>query len=401
MPKKRANGDGSLLPIRDKTTKKIIAWRTAVTIGYTTDGSPVRKFARAKTQEGALKRAEELKESRTDKPIHLSRPMTVYEFFHYWIDHKPRKLKPVTRADYQTIVTTYFLDSFGSLPLSDLTSEMLDSKYRSMLDGTHKPNDPRARPLSTSTVIHLHKVIGAMLKQAIKWKRIKENVALMASPPELESRAKTIWQPKQAVLFLESLASHRLSFLWRLALFTGMRRAELVGLQWKYVNLDKATLEVRETLVAIRNKFVHSENPKTATSARVINLTADCVAMFRVHQQAQELEKAAYFGSWAEPSLVFTTELGKRLDPSNLRREHRLLIKKAGVPMITLHELRHTFGSLLHARGGDLKVMAAQMGHTDVAFFINTYVKPLEGKTKKAAFGLEDLTRLADEEAMD
>jgi integrase len=117
----------------------------------------------------------------------------------------------------------------------------------------------------------------------------------MASPPELESAEKTIWQPRQAILFLESFASHRLSFLWRLALFTGMRRAELVGLQWKYVNLDKATLEVRETLVAIRNKFVHSENPKTATSAGMINLTADCVAMFRVHQQAQELEIAACF----------------------------------------------------------------------------------------------------------
>ena len=147
---------------------------------------------------------------------------------------------------------------------------------------------------------------------------------------------------------------------------------------------------MRKNLVELKGKIQITE-PKTRASKRIIPLAPDVVEVLRVHQARQLQERARMGAKWQEHDLVFATQLGTYLDSANLTRAFQKLSKAAGVPVIRLHDLRHTHASLLALRGVTPKVIADRLGHTNVSFTLQVYTHLYDEQRREAAPNLAEL----------
>lgn len=199
-----------------------------------------------------------------------------------------------------------------------------------------------------------------------------------------------VWTSENAANFLAFAQADRLHAAWYLTLFTGIRRAEVLGLHWKDVDLERSEIRVRHTLVEVGGKLIIGE-PKTRSSKRTIAITPDTVAVLEKHRERQGRERHEAAEGWTDNGLVFTASVGTPINPGNLARAYKALIRLAKVPDIRFHDLRHTSASLAIRRGDAAKVVAERLGHTNVAFTLNTYVHTYAEQRKEAALGIKDL----------
>jgi integrase len=164
----------------------------------------------------------------------------------------------------------------------------------------------------------------------------------------------------------------RLAALWSLAASTGMRRGEVLGLRWVDVDLERARVAVRQTLVVAGREVVVSE-PKTSRGRRSIALDPRTVAQLRAWRAAQAAERLQWGSSWVNSGLVFTRENGSPLHPEWLSDAFAWRIKQAGLPVVRFHDLRHTHASLGLAAGVPIKVMSERLGHSTSSFTADAY----------------------------
>jgi len=185
----------------------------------------------------------------------------------------------------------------------------------------------------------------------------------------------------------------RLEALYVLTLNTGMRQGELLALKWDDVDLERGVLRVRRTLTHADKAFVLGE-PKTKNSRRTIRLTPRAVDALRVHLSRQ-LEEIEEMGSLYQPGgLIFATESGTIINPSNLRnRSFKPLLKRAGLPPIRFHDLRHTCATLLLGRDVNAKVVSEMLGHSSISITLDIYSHLLPDMQEKAAKALEEALR--------
>ena len=185
------------------------------------------------------------------------------------------------------------------------------------------------------------------------------------------------------------MSGDRLEALYVLALNTGMRQGELLALKWDDVDLERGLLRVRRTLTHADKAFVLGE-PKTKNSRRTIMLTTSAVAALRVHLSRQ-LEEIERMGSLYQPGgLIFATEAGTIINPSNLRnRSLKPLLKRAGLRAIRFHDLRHTCATLLLKQGVNPKFVQELLGHADISLTLNTYSHVLPDMGDAAAGGMD------------
>ena len=232
---------------------------------------------------------------------------------------------------------------------------------------------------------YTHTLIFGALRQALKWDLVSRNVAEAATLPQLKTAEASIWTVPQVLVFLKAAATHRLHALWYVTIFTGLRRAEV--LHWKDVDFEKAEIHVRSTLVQVNGELILGE-PKTKAGRRSIAITKDTVEVLRAHLERQKLEQ----------SNTMASEVGTPINPGNLARSYKALIRAVNLPDIRFHDLRHTAASLSIRRGDSAKVVAERLGHTNIAFTLNTYVHVFAEQRRAAAFGMADLIESGDSE---
>lgn len=178
---------------------------------------------------------------------------------------------------------------------------------------------------------------------------------------------------EQATAFLAATRDHRHHALYVLALSTGMRQGELLGLRWQDVDLDAGQLGVRRTLQRQREAGLVFSEPKTARSRRTIELSRPAVVALREHRRKQ-LETRLQLGpEWQDHGLVFTGLFGSPVDPSHQTAVFKQALKEAGLPVIRFHDLRHTAATLLLSRGVHPKVVSEMLGHTTITLTLDTY----------------------------
>ena len=191
----------------------------------------------------------------------------------------------------------------------------------------------------------------------------------------------------EARQLLEAAQGNRLEGLYVLAVHTGMRRGELLGLQWGDIDLDDTfpTIRVRRTLTRKGTGYVLGE-PKTKKSRRTVRLTPQAVEVLRTHRARQAQEKLRMGSLYGDQSLVFAGNGGGLINPSNLRqRSFAPLLERAGLPRITFHDLRHTCASLLFQKNVHPKLVQELLGHASVAITLDTYSHVLPGMGSEAA----------------
>jgi integrase len=221
----------------------------------------------------------------------------------------------------------------------------------------------------------MHSVLRKALKQAVLDGLIPRNVCEAVKPPKVERNEIAPLDRDQAKALLEAASSSedRLEALYVLAVHAGMRQGELLGLKWDDVDLEAGVLRLRRALVREGGR-VKLEDLKTAKSRRSVRLTSAAAETLRDHLERQ-LEEMERIGSLYQPGgLVFATESGTLINPSNLRNcSFKPLLKRAGLPDICFHDLRHTCATLLLSQGTHPKLVQELLGHATIAMTLDTY----------------------------
>lgn len=301
--------------------------------------------------------------------------VTLAQFLEDWLTSVSRSLKPTTWEGYAHAVRVWIVPRIGSYRLHAITPEVLERLYASLeregrQDGTGGLG-PRAVRLA-------HQVLHRALAQAVTWRRLAINPADagLHLPRQVRKPFKT-WSEAEARRFLEVSADDRLAALWALMLSTGMRRGETLGLRWEDVDLAAGRLSVVQHVVVVKNRPAIHEI-KTPASRRSVALYPDVVAVLRRHAVRQKQDRLLAGPAWQETGLVFTTAIGTVLHPRNVRRSFDQLVAKAGVPAITLHDLRHTAATLALKAAAHPKLVQEMLGHARVGITIDLYSHVVE-----------------------
>ena len=303
-----------------------------------------------------------------------------------WLPGKKLELADSTWDGYRRKINRHILPALGKIPIRRLRPHHLESLYDTKL---HPTDD--TRPLAPKTVLELHLIIRGALNDAVRRGIVTRNVALVAHAPKLRSIPKVeqqAWTAPELQAFLRQAAGHRLfPALW-LAATTGLRRSELLGLQWQDVDLDAATLSINRGLVSVGYEL-HESRGKTANSRRTVDLDATTVKVLSALKAWQQAERTA---AGIEPTRwVFADVEGNPIHPHSISQAFERIVAHAGVPKIRLHDLRHTHGTLLIKEGVPVKVVSERLGHANPTFTIDTYQHVLPGMQAQAARIFENL----------
>jgi integrase len=291
-----------------------------------------------------------------------------------WLPSVRAQVRPSTWAEHHSKVEVHLVPAIGGVLLQRLTPGHLNALYADLLE----------RGLSAQTVAHVHATARRALADAVRWGLIPRNVALQASPPRPARPELRTWDASELRAFLEHVAGDRLYALWLLAASTGMRRGEVLGLQWVDVDLAAARVAVRRALVTVGHQVVVSE-PKTARGRRSVALDPATVAALKGWRKGQAAERLAWGPAWTDSGLVFTREDGRPLHPREVTRAFTRHVLAAELPIVRLHDLRHTHATLALAAGVHPKVVQERLGHANIAITLDTYSHAVPALEEEAA----------------
>jgi integrase len=264
---------------------------------------------------------------------------------------------------YGDTIRLHIVPELGAVPLMRLTPERLQRLYAAKL----------AAGLSTTTVRGLAFLLHRALDQAVQWRKLARNPCDGTQPPRKNRPEMTTWTPDQARTFLAATVDDDLHALWRLALLTGLRRGELLALQWDAVDLDAGRLSVRRSLTFDRDRQWTIGEPKTAAGRRSVALPASCVAALKRHKAQQAARRLKMGDVWQATGLVFERGDGTLLHPNSVLGIFGRLTTAAGLPHIRFHDLRHTAACLALTNGVHAKVVSEMLGHSTIGMTMDLY----------------------------
>ncbi len=284
-----------------------------------------------------------------------------------WLDDL-KYAKSSTQATCRTHVERYLAPQLGQISLNMLTTAHVSG----LVDDLH------ARGLAPATIKRIIATLQAALSSAVRSGHVSANPVRGVRLPQGPGRVHTVWNSQQCAIFLAVCPRGGLGSLFHLALVTGMRRGELMGLSWSDVDLDAACLVVRTTRVPIGGRVV-TGTPKSRCGVRRIYLDAQTVAMLRAWKMTHDRSFRA------SDDLVFIHVNGVAFTPWWVSRSFDQFIASLPVPRIRFHDLRHTSATLGLASGESLKEVSARLGHADIAITANVYTEILPETAQASA----------------
>jgi len=348
---KRGNGEGSVYKRKDGR------WEAAVMVRGCR-----RRFCAKRRDQAYQWLTATMRAREEGRPIAPARA-TVAAHLRAWLTGARAHLRHRTWVRYEQLARLQILPTLGAIPLGRLEPNDVKLMQQRMLEAGASPSSTR----QARAVLH-----GA-LTEAVRWGLVARNVAALVRPPQKPAHEMpTLTQPEVEALFAAA-AGDRLEALWVLAATVGMRQGELLGLRWRNVDLDRGVLSVCGSLTRGPEGLIITD-PKTARSRRRVALPAIAVEALRRHRATQAGERLRAGAAWTDRDLVFSNGVGGPLSCDKLLRDRfRPLLRKAALPPIRFHDLRHTAATRLLEQGVHPKVVSEMLGHASVAITLDIY----------------------------
>lgn len=367
------------------------SWGYVVDVGRDADGKRMQKWRDGfPTKEAAQRDLRELLASIDDGSYVVDSPITVEEYLmDEWL---PATGPPRTGYDTWTnrrmYLRAYVIPRIGRIGLQDLNAAHLNRLYAELL------SDGRVRGpggLSPTSVRRVHAILRAALNDAVRWGRLRRNPTVTADPPPMKvvkaasRRSMKTWTADELQHFLEQTADDPHHALWFLVASTGLRRSEVLGVRWCDLDLDGRILSVEQTVRDSVEGHRPEGHQKSVTSARTIHLDRRTVEVLRAHRRTQDEQRRIAGAAWEANDLVFCRDDGRWYHPDSITTVFRESVEACDVPTIHLHDLRHTHATLLLRAGVNPKVVSERLGHSSVAFTLETYAHVIPGMQPEAA----------------
>lgn len=344
-------------------------------------GKPMQQWISIKgTKKDAEKRLAELLHQMDTGNYTKPGKVTVGEYLERWLNDSQPNLSPRGFERYKGIVKQHLIPALGSMKLTQLRPEQLQKHY------TAKQEEG----LSPRTVRYHHAVLHVALKTAVQWGLIPRNPADAVTIPRIRRTEMQTWGEHEIVQFIEAAKGSRYYVLVYTALFTGMRRSELLGLKWGDVDLMMGQIYVSRGLHHLKNgSYVFTET-KSAKSRRTIALPPTVTLLLKEHLEQWKLEGIVHGVPSKDDDLVFCTQEGKPLRPNTVTRAWTILAKKAGLKVIRLHDARHTHASIMLKQGIHPKIVQERLGHSSIQMTLDTYSHVAPGLQEAAAVRFDE-----------
>jgi integrase len=298
-------------------------------------------------------------------------------FLNSWMDATRDRLAPRTAERYASIVKLHIVPVIGNIKLSRLTPEHVRRINKAA----------KEKGLSSQTCLHVHRALHTALQYGLREERIlSENVAGRVKAPAVERRERAPVSREQIRYLIEAAKGTQLDVPIAVAALTGLRRGELLALQWKHVDLDKAALFVAASLEHSRaaSGRIRFKGPKSKTSRRVIPLAPECERLLRSHKARQEEERGLAGDAYADNDLVFGNPDGSPWPPDTFTAQFTKLAKSVGMRGFRFHDLRHAFASLTLGDGVSIKEVQTLLGHSSPVVTLSAYARSIEGLGRQA-----------------
>ena len=292
------------------------------------------------------------------------------EYLTQWLDGQVF-LRPSTRASYRAHVDTYLIPAFGCDTVSQLTVAQVE----------RLAHDLAAKGLAAGTVQRILATLRSAMAHAVRVGLIDRNPCTGVRVPSAVARPIRTWTPDEAACFLGRLERDIYGMLFHLALVTGMRRGELLGLRWSAVSLTGGFLHVETSRVAVGNLVVEGP-PKSRAGVRSVFLDPGTIGLLGRWKALQAVDQD---GEVELDGFVFTDAHGRPLTPWRVSRVFHRQVAALGLPVIRFHDLRHTSATLGLASGESLKEVSSRLGHSDIGITANVYSSVLPETARESA----------------
>jgi integrase len=310
--------------------------------------------------------------------------MTMGEYLAYWLDADAKpNVRPSTYSSYERVIRVQITPRIGAVPLQKLNALHVKHCYARM---RREPRaDGKPGTLSNRSIRYAHTVLKMALKEALRTHLVVRNVADEVDPPKAVRPKIEYWDLEEALRFLEVADTDPYRALWHVAMNTGMRKSELLGLRWCDVDLARGTVQVRQQHTKVQGlpgerAKRQTGDPKSDAGHRRITLPSDCVAVLREYLASRPLPMDA-----SRQGLVFTDADGQPVVHETITDRFDRLVARAGVKRITFHGMRHTHATLLLLAGVNIKAVSVRLGHSSIQITLDTYAHVLPEMEEQAA----------------
>jgi integrase len=295
---------------------------------------------------------------------------TVSELLDHWLDSVAKfNVQSRTLGDYRSTIDVHLKPGLGSILVQKLSTVQIQAFYAKKLDDGAGPR----------TVELCHRRLSQALDQAVSWSIVIRNVCDQVKPPRVTHKRPDVWSRDELLAFLDASRDDGLAPLWGLAAATGMRLGELLGLRWRDLDLDGGLLQVEQTVTVMKGEkrgVLAIGAPKTTASRRKIRIDPGTIDDLKAHRKVQLAQRIGA-SVWEDNDLVFCTESGKPVHPSNVSRSFVRLIAGAKLRRIRFHDIRHTHATLLLQAGTPIKVVSERLGHAKTSITMGIYAHVL------------------------
>lgn len=317
-----------------------------------------------------------------------TKKMKFAEYLDYWIKEAcENKLSITTLDGYKQNIEKHIKPYLGGLELEKITPLHLQNFYTDRLKNGRLDGKGG---LSNKTVVTLHRIIHRALEQAVKWQLLIRNVADSAEPPKPQKYKASFLNEEQTNKLIESAKHTDIYIPIIVAIYTGMRRGEILGLTWSNVNLEKGYILIDKALYST-SKGLQISSPKTEKSIRKIAIPKTLVKELKrskVNQMKNKLKLGAFY---QENDMVCCNQDGSLINPKSFSRKFHVLLKANKLPLVRFHDLRHSHASLLVKLGVQPKVISERLGHSNISITMDLYSHVYEETDKEVANMFEKL----------
>ena len=317
--------------------------------------------------------------------------MKLADFARQWLtDYCEVKLAPMTLRNYKRCIEKRIIPSIGNVDIKDLSPFHVVSFINGLLSQSSRL-DGRDKELTGQGAAYCFRVLSSMLNTAVKWQFISNNPCKNVDSPKIKKPKTKALTARETSLMLKAVDAEEIKYkmIIYLAVTTGLRLGELLGLVWNDIDLDEGILQVNRSCQSVKGRGVFTKEPKNETSIRCVTLPRTIIEMLMEYHIWQENEKKQLLNLWKGDQWLFTTWEGKLLNPSTVSHWFQNFLKKYQLAHIPFHGLRHTSATLLINEGASLKNISSRLGHADIRTTGNIYAHALQSVDKSLAASMD------------
>jgi integrase len=345
-------------------------WRVDVSLGYhPVTGRPRRKTIRGESSAEVLTKMRKLQVEADEGIIKDASTLTVKEWCEIWLKTYTGHLAPRTRTLYEGDINNYIAPRLGRHKLRALNRPMVQQFINGITESPLKDS------ISPKTVKNIHGTLSRLLNQSVEIDYLRVNPATRCKLPRVEKTRPRSLDRQEITAFLEAISGHRFETAFLLALHSGLREAEILGLKWDAVNIEGGTIEIKRQLQLIKGEY--KLTPPKGNKLRTVHIGELALDALRRQKRTQAEWRLRAGSAWRNEGLVFTDELGGHLRRQTFYKQYKDIAASIGSPDASVHTLRHSYATSSMQAGVDARSIQENMGHYSAAFTLDQYASAM------------------------